>query len=48
MAKVLICDDCPFNIVAIAGLLDQFSISYESCDDGLKAYEIVKQRLVRG
>lgn len=42
--SVLVCDDCPFNIIAISGLLEQFNVKFETCDDGERAYEMVKAR----
>ena len=44
MPSVLVCDDCPFNIIAISGLLEQFDVKFETCDDGIRAYEMLKAR----
>ena len=46
--KVLICDDCPFNIVALQSLLQQFEFTAEYCSNGKEALQLVQQRLESG
>ena len=46
--KVLICDDCPFNIVAIKSLLQQFNFLADFCSNGKEALDMVEQRVERG
>ena len=45
---VLVVDDCPMNILAMRGLLDQFSVQSEYCNDGTQAFEAVKKRINEG
>ena len=47
-ASILVVDDCPLNQLAIKSLLRQSSQSFESCEDGEKAVEMVKKRVASG
>ena len=44
----MICDDCPFNIVAIKYLLNQFNLSADFCSNGKEAKQMVQKRLEMG
>ena len=46
--KVLICDDCPFNIVAVQSLIQQFNFTADFCSNGKEAIEMVEQKLEQG
>ena len=46
--KVLICDDCPFNIVAIKSLLQQFNFYADFCCNGKEALDMIEQRIEKG
>ena len=43
---VLVVDDCPFNIVAVKSLLEQFNIKCDSCVNGLEAVKSVQDRVL--
>ena len=43
-AKVLVVDDCGFNILAVMNLLNEFNLSCDTCNDGLQAIDLVKAR----
>ena len=45
---VLVVDDCPFNVVAVQALIEQFDYASEYCTNGNSAFEVVKGRLERG
>ena len=45
---VLVVDDCPFNVVAVQSLIEQFDHASEYCTNGNSAFEVVKGRLERG
>ena len=47
-AKILIVDDCPFNIVALQSLLSQFDFESDHCTNGLDAVKKVVERKRRG
>ena len=42
---ILITDDCSFNIVAIQSLLLQFNLRSDVAVNGLKAVQLVKERV---
>ena len=48
LSTVLMVDDCPFNIVAIQSLLQQFNISCDYGTNGQDAFDSVKNRLTKG
>lgn len=48
LRRVLIADDCPFNIVALQSLLQQFSLDCDYSTNGLDAFKAVKQRIDHG
>ena len=45
LSTVLIVDDCPFNIVAIQSLMQQFNIKCDYATNGQDAFDSVKNRL---
>ena len=48
LARVLIADDCPFNICALQGLLEQFNLKSDSACNGLEAIQLVESRIENG
>ena len=48
LSRILICDDCPFNIVAVQSLLKQLNYDSDFCSNGKEAIEMVKMRLNQG
>ena len=48
LVKILVVDDCPFNVVAIQALIMQFNLECEFCSNGADAVKLVKDRLAQG
>ena len=46
--RVLVVDDCGFNIMAVMNVLSQFGFSCDTCNDGLEAIDLVKARYNNG
>ncbi len=42
LCRVFIADDCPFNIVALQSLLQQFNLDCDYGTNGLDAFKAVK------
>lgn len=48
MARVLVVDDCPFNIHALQSLLEQFELASDSACNGIEAMRRFEKRLREG
>ena len=45
MNRVLICNPCPFTIIAIKGLIEQFGLTCDVLSDGQDTKECVRERI---
>ncbi len=48
LSRVFVADDCPFNLVALQSLLQQFNLDCDFGTNGNDAYKAVKQRIELG